>query len=338
MKPQLDLDVTLEHILAARARIQPGIAETPCPESPALSALNGGRIFCKREDLQPTGSFKERGARNALALLTEPEARRGVLAASAGNHALGLAWHGRALGIPVTVIMPRSAARVKIDRCRALGARVLLHGDDFDQARSHAANLALEWSVPNIHPFDDPAVIAGQGTIALEIVQQVPRFDAILVPVGGGGLLAGVAMVLRELRPDVTIIGVEPEHAPCFSRALARGQSVLVPTRPTLADGLAVARAGNRALRIAAPRVDRVVTLGEPALAAAMACLAQTEGAVVEGAGAAPLAALLDGQLPELAGKQIVFLITGRNIDPAVHNRVVRMFPLGERRPSALCG
>src|SRR5215510_10920127 len=194
-------------------RIDGSIFRTPCTNSTGLSELTGSQIFCKREYVQATGSFKERGARNALSLLPNHAARRGVIAASAGNHALGLAWHGRALGIPVRVVMPASAAEVKVSRCRALGARVILHGSSFEEARTHAVQLALKQGLIEIHPFDDPSVIAGQGTVALDIREQVPEVEVIVVPVGGGGLLAGVATVLRELKPAVKIIGVQPENS-----------------------------------------------------------------------------------------------------------------------------
>jgi len=341
MKPYQTPELSFLDVLAARERLRGGIPMTPCTESPGLSRLTGSRIFCKHEYLQSTGSFKERGARNALSLLPSPKARRGVVAASAGNHALGLAWHGRALGIPVTVVMPRSAARVKIDQCRSLGAEVILAAETFDQARSRAMQLAWERGVPNVHPFDDPAVIAGQGTVVLEVIEQVRECDAVVVPVGGGGLLAGVAMTLRALRPEVAVIGVEPNHAPCFSTALACGQPTFVPTCRTLADGLAVAQAGSRAFQIAAPLVDRLVTVTESALAAAIRCIGETEGAVVEGAGAAPLAAILSGQLPEFHGKKLVLLLTGRNIDPAVHRAALaesRIWPSGRSQSSAWAG
>ena len=319
MKSHLSPTCSFEQLLTARERLQNGIIMTPCIESPRLSELTGSRIFCKQEYLQPTGSFKERGARNALTMLCEGAASREVLAASAGNHALGLAWHGRSLGVKVTVVMPRSAARVKIERCRRLGADVVLHGETFDQARHHAAVLALERRIPNIHPFDDPAVIAGQGTVALEVLDQVSDFDVVVVPVGGGGLLAGVALAIRAMRPEVMVVGVEPEYAACFSKALACGRPFRVSTHSTFADGLAVAQAGSCAFQIAAPLVDKVVTVSEDALALAIRHLAELEGAVVEGAGAAPLAALLSARLPECKGKRVVLLLTGRNIDPAMH-------------------
>ncbi len=313
----------LSEIFAARQRLSGAIAETPCSESSALSEITGTTLFCKREYLHRTGSFKERGARNALALLSREQRERGVVAASAGNHALGLAWHGRALGIPVTVAMPRFAPLVKVATCRRLGANVVLHGNTFDEARAAADDLAREHGFTYIHPFDDLNVIAGQGTLALEVLDQVPDLDAILVPVGGGGLIAGVATVLRTLKPGVEIIGVEPGNAACFQAGLTAGHPVSITPRFTLADGLAVAKAGTQTLSLAAGLVDRVVTVREDAIALAILRLAELEKAVVEGAGATALAALLSGAVPELAGKRVVIPLTGGNIDPLAHSRVI---------------
>lgn len=323
MKNQTTSNVTLPEIVAARSRLNGAINFTQCNESAALSELTSARIFCKQEFLQRTGSFKERGARNALAQLTPEQARRGVIAASAGNHALGLAWHGRALGISVTVVMPRFAPLVKVARCRQFGAAVVLYGDTFDEARSEANRLAAEEQLNYIHPFDDPKVIAGQGTLAFEILEQVPDAEAVLVPVGGGGLLAGVATVFHALKPDLQIIGVEPASAACFAAGLAAEAPVRVATRFTLADGLAVAEAGQHALAIARPLVHRMVQVPEEALALAMLRLTELEKCIVEGAGAAGLAALLNGQLPDLTGKKVVLLLTGGNIDPLAHSRVI---------------
>jgi threonine dehydratase len=288
-----------------------------------LSELTGARIFCKQEHLQRTGSFKERGARNALAQLSAGQSAKGVVAASAGNHALGLAWHGRSLSIPVTVVLPRFAPLVKVARCRQFGATVVLHGDTFDEARAEAARLAAEHEFTYIHPFDNLHVIAGQGTLAFEILEQVPDVDVILVPVGGGGLLAGMATALHALKPDVKIIGVEPANAACFSAGLAAGESVNVATRFTLADGLAVAEAGQHTLAIARPLVHQMVQVGEEHLALAMLRLAELEKCIIEGAGAAGLAALLSGALPDLKGRRVVLLLSGGNIDPLAHSRVI---------------
>lgn len=323
MKNQSTTQVSLAEIVAARARLNGALAYTPCSESAALSELTGAQVFCKQEFLQRTGSFKERGARNALAQLASEAARRGVIAASAGNHALGLAWHGRLLGVTVTVVMPRFAPLVKVARCRQFGATVLLHGDTFEEARTEAMRLAEERQLTYIHPFDDPQVIAGQGTLAFELLEQVPEAEAVVVPVGGGGLLAGVATVLHALKPELQIIGVEPANAACFAAGLAAESPVRVATRYTLADGLAVSEAGRHTLAIARPLVSQMVQVPEETIALAMLRLAELEKCIIEGAGAVGLAALLGGQLPQLAGKKVVLLLTGGNIDPLAHNRVI---------------
>jgi threonine dehydratase len=316
-------EVSLSQIVEARSRLNGAIVRTPCTESAALSELTGARVFCKQEHLQRTGSFKERGARNALAQLTPEQARLGAIAASAGNHALGLAWHGRSLGIPVTVVMPRFAPLVKVARCRQFGATVVLSGDTFDEARKEADRITQEHQLTYIHPFDDPRVIAGQGTLAFEILEQVPDAEAIVVPVGGGGLLAGVSTVLHALKPSLQIIGVEPANAACFAAGLAAGMPVRVLTKFTLADGLAVAEAGRHTLGIAARSANQMVTVEEEALALAMLRLAELEKCVIEGAGAAGLAALMAGSLPELQGRRVVLLLSGGNIDPLAHSRVI---------------
>jgi threonine dehydratase len=246
-----------------------------------------------------------------------------VIAASAGNHALGLSWHGRLLGINVTVVMPRFAPLVKVARCRQFGATVVLHGDTFDEARTEAVRRAEEAQLSYIHPFENPHVIAGQGTLAFEILEQVPDAEAVVVPVGGGGLLAGVGTVLHELKPGLQIIGVEPANAACFAAGLAAETPVRVPTRYTLADGLAVAVAGRLALAIAGPWVHQMVQVQEEAIALAILRLAELEKCVIEGAGAAGLAALMAGALPGLAGQKVVLLLTGGNIDPLAHSRVI---------------
>jgi threonine dehydratase len=316
-------EVSLSQIVEARSRLNGAIVRTPCTESAALSDLTGARVFCKQEHLQRTGSFKERGARNALAQLTPEKARLGAIAASAGNHALGLAWHGRSLGIPVTVVMPRFAPLVKVARCRQFGATVVLSGDTFDEARNEADKITQEHQLTYIHPFDDPRVIAGQGTLAFEILEQVPDAEAILVPVGGGGLLAGVSTVLHALKPSLQIIGVEPANAACFAAGLAAGMPVRVSTKFTLADGLAVAEAGRHGLGIVARSANQMVTVEEEALALAMLRLAELEKCVIEGAGAVGLAALMSGSLPELQGRRVVLLLSGGNIDPLAHSRVI---------------
>jgi len=315
--------VTLADIRAAHERIRSGIYRSPCPPSVPLSELTGAEVFCKLDLLQRTGSFKERGARNALLLLDDAQKARGVVAASAGNHALGLAYHGKLLGVPVTVVMPRFAPLVKVATCRRLGARVILEGDTFDDARRLALELAESEGLNRVHGFDDPRVIAGQGTMALEILEEVPDADAIVVPTGGAGLLAGVGIVAKALRPDTRIIAVEPTAAPSFGASLTAGRPVQVPVRPTLADGLAVGRVGDLSFALSAPLVDRVITVGEDALSLAVLRLLELEKTVVEGAGAAALAGLLDDGCRDLRGKRVVLLLCGGNIDLTILDRLI---------------
>lgn len=315
--------VTLPTIRAAARRIAGGVLVSPCPESIPLSELTGARVFCKLDNLQRTGSFKERGARNALLQLDPDRRSRGVIAASAGNHALGLAYHGQLLGIPVTVVMPDYAPLIKIATCQRLGARVLVQGTDFAAARAAADRLVAAEGLTYIHGFDDPAIIAGQGTMALEILRQVPDVDAIVAPIGGAGLIAGLAVAVKAIRPEVQIIGVESRATASFTAALRRGEPVTIARRATLADGLAVLRVGTLAFSLARDRVDRVVTVSEDWIALAILRYAEREKTVVEGAAAAPLGALLAGQLPELRGRKVVLAVCGGNIDPATLSGVI---------------
>ena len=315
--------VTLADIEAARERIRGGIYESPCVESIPLSQLTGAHIHCKLDYLQRTGSFKERGARNALLLLSPEARKRGVIAASAGNHAQGVAYHGSLLGIPVTVVMPRFAPLIKVTNCRQLGAEVVLHGEDLTEARAKAQQLASERGLTFIHPFDNAHVIAGQGTMGLEILEQVPDVDAIVVPVGGGGLIGGIGTVVKARKPSVEIVGVEPENAPSLAAAFARKGPVPVALAPTLADGLAVAETGAINYAIARKVVDRLVTVDEASIALAILRLIELEKSVVEGAGAAPLAAFLAGKLGHLKGKRVVLVLCGGNIDLTILDRLI---------------
>jgi threonine dehydratase len=320
MKSKSVPDLSLADVEAARCRLAHGLRLTPCIIAPALSEITGRSIWLKRDDLQRTGSFKERGARNALLCLNDLERARGVVAASAGNHALGLAYHGAQLGVRVTVVVPVAAPEIKVARCRSLGATVVRQGASFEEAQVYANKLAAECGACLVHPFDDPRVIAGQGTMALEIMEQVPQLDTLVVPVGGGGLLAGVATVVKTLRPAVRVVAVEPENAAGFSAALRSGRPVTVGQTETVADGLAVARVGVETFALASSRVDDVVTVTEKEIGAAMALLARRCGAVVEGAGAAALAAVLANKV---RGRAIVLPVCGRNIDVKTHARVL---------------
>jgi threonine dehydratase len=315
--------VTFQDIEAARKRIADAVYYSPCPPSIPLSEITGMKIFCKLDNLQRTGSFKERGARNALAQLSRDQQKRGVIAASAGNHAQALAYQGSLLGIPATVVMPKFAPLIKISTCQQLGATVILHGDGFGEAKARAHEIAAENGLAYIDGYDDPAIIAGQGTMALEIVEQIPDLEAVIVPVGGAGLLAGVSLALKTLQPNVKIVAVEAEKVASFSAALKAGSPTKITMHPTLADGLAIPQVGANAFQIARPLIDLTVTVTEEEIALAILRLVELEKSVVEGAAATSLAACMSGKLRELAGKRVVLLLCGGNIDPNVLSRVI---------------
>ncbi len=317
------MPVTIADIRAASRRIAGGVIVTPCAESIPLSEAVGAHIFCKLDNFQRTGSFKERGARNALLKLTPAARRRGVVAASAGNHALGLAYHGKLLGIPVTVVMPDYAPLIKITTCQRLGANVMVHGKDFIEARARADALAAERGYTYIHGFDAPDIIAGQGTMGLEILEQVRDADAVVCPIGGGGLIAGLALAIKSVRPKVRAIGVESTATGNFAAALRAGRPVVRPRRPTLADGLATLTVGANAFALARRHVDEVVSVTEDDIALAILRMVELEKTVVEGAAATPLAAMMSGRLPKLRGKKVVLVVCGGNIDPAILSRVI---------------
>jgi threonine dehydratase len=315
--------ITFKDIEAARERIAGAVCYSPCPLSISLSEITGMEIFCKLDNLQRTGSFKERGARNALAQLSADQQKRGVIAASAGNHAQALAYQGKLLGIPATVVMPKFAPLVKVNNCQKLGATVVLHGKDFSDAKAHGDEIAKEKGLAYIDGYDDPAIIAGQGTMGLEIVEQIPDLEAVIVPVGGAGLLAGVSLAIKTLRPKAKVIAVEAENVASFSAALEAGKPTKIAMRPTLADGLAIPQVGANAFEIAKENVDLTVIVTEEQIALAILRLVELEKSVVEGAAATPLAACMFGKLRELAGKRVVLLICGGNIDPNVLSRVI---------------
>ena len=326
--------LTLGDIEKARERIRGGIYESPCVESIPLSQLTGAHIYCKLDYLQRTGSFKERGARNALLQLSAEQRKRGVIAASAGNHALGVAYHSALLGIPVTVVMPKFAPLIKVSNCRQLGANVVLHGIDLSQARDEAEAIAAREGLTFIHPFDNTHVMAGQGTIALEILEQTPDVQAIVAPVGGGGLLAGIGTVVEARKPDVLLVGVEPVHAACLTAALAAGHPVPVTLSSTLADGLAVTQAGALSFDVLRRVIDQIVTVDEAAIGLAVLRLIELEKSVVEGAGAAPLAAFLAGKLNTLKGRNVVLVLCGGNIDLTILDRVIEIGLVADGRLS----
>ena len=312
----------LADVEAARDRLRGAIYATPCPYSQTLSELTGARCFVKLENLQMTGSFKERGAANLLQQLDQAARARGVIAASAGNHGLAVAFHAARLGIPAVIVMPEWAPLIKVTSSRRHGAEVILFGANYDEAYGHARDVAARRGLEFVHPFDDARVIAGQGTLGLELLAQRPEMDAVLVPVGGGGLAAGVGLAVKARRPEVRVIGVQAEGIPAMKRALEAGSRVTLPAASTLADGIAVRQVGALTLEAAKRYVDDVVTVSEEELANAILLLLEIEKTVVEGAGAAPLAALLNRPLG-LAGANVVLVLSGGNIDVTMLSRII---------------
>jgi len=324
---------SFEDVSAAHFRIRNGVVRTPCARSRALSAVTEMNIFLKHEWQQATGSFKERGARNALLALDAEQRQKGVVAASAGNHALALAYHGAELGIPVTVLMPSIAPLTKITKCRALGANVILEGDSIADAALAAREYVENEGMKYINGFDDFDIIAGAGSVGLEILEDAENVDAIVVPVGGGGLIAGIALAVKTINPRVQIIGVEPERCPSMAAAMEAGEVVPVTMPgPTLMDGLAVPTVGPRSFEVLRPRVDKLVTVSEKELSVALLRLVELEKLVQEGAGAAGIAAVLAGKFPELKGKNVAVCLCGGNIDTSTLGNVLERGLVGDGR------
>lgn len=300
-------------ITAAALRLQGHLLQTPCVASQTLSDITGAQVFLKFENLQFTASFKERGACNKLAQLTPEQSARGVIAMSAGNHAQGVAYHAQRLGLRAVIVMPRFTPGVKVERTRGFGAEIILHGDTLDEARNHALELAGQQQLTFIHPYDDAAIVAGQGTVALEMLQQVPDLDTLIVAVGGGGLIAGMATVAKALRPAMEVVGVQTVRFPAMFNAVKgthqpQGSS-------TIAEGIAVGTPGRIPLDIVNHRVDDMLLVDEGDIEQALVMLLEVEKTVVEGAGAVGLAALL--KHPErFRGKRVGLVLCGGNIDP----------------------
>merc|ERR1712165_284731 len=312
--------IKFEDIAAAAYIIKDGVLKTSCDRS-HMNAELGMDLFFKKEYMQYTGSFKERGARYTLANLSEQERKAGVIAASAGNHAQAVAYHGGLMGIPVTVVMPVVAPIMKVENCKRYGANVVIHGADIGEARVLALKIGRKKGMQYVNGYDHPNILAGQGTMGLEILDQVPDVEAIVIPVGGGGLIAGTAKAVKTMKPDVMIIGVEPEMCPSFTTAMKAGKAVYTPTSPSLADGLTVPTVGVNALATGAPLIDKIVTVSEAWISIAILRLIELEKAVVEGAGATGLAAVMAGLLPELRGKKVVLPLCGGNIDTTMLGR-----------------
>jgi threonine dehydratase len=317
-----EIVVTLADVQAARARIGAAIYCSPCAYSETVSRMAGARVFFKLDNLQMTGSFKERGALNKLLSLGPDERKNGVIAASAGNHGLAVAFHAQRLSIPTAIVMPRFAPLIKVSWARRYGAEVILAGADFDEALTEAQRLQRERGSLFIPAFNDPLVVAGQGTLGLEILEQVPDLDAVIVPVGGGGLIGGIALALKQSGFSGRVIGVQAERVAGMRAALEAGRPMSLPSATTIADGIAVRRVGDLTLPLVQRYVDTLVTISEAEIARAILLLLENEKTVVEGAAATTLAALLNRPLG-LDGRTVVLVLSGGNIDVNVVARVI---------------
>jgi threonine dehydratase len=314
--------IGLQDIRTARERIRNAIRLSPCTSSEAFSALTNNSIFLKLDNQQRTGAFKERGALNKLLTLTAEERSRGVIAASAGNHAQGVAYHAGRHGIHARIIMPLPTPLTKVSSTRAYGADVLLHGANYDEAYAKAVEQSRGEGLTLVHAFDDDAVIAGQGTLGLEILEQHPDVEAVVVPIGGGGLIGGISCAVKETNPAVTVYGVQPAKIASMKAAVHEGKPVTLAAAATIADGIAVRRAGDRTLPMVQKYVDEIVTVEEEEIANAVLLLLEREKTLAEGAGAAAIAAMLNRKLP-LAGKRVAVLVCGGNIDVTLLSRII---------------
>ncbi|XP_017481727.1 PREDICTED: L-threonine dehydratase catabolic TdcB-like isoform X2 [Rhagoletis zephyria] len=329
--PKKPRDINLEHITTADLLLKGEVVKTPCTRAANSPAYNMDLYF-KKEFMQVTGSFKERGARFALLLLSDRQKEIGVVSASTGNHALAISYHGNQLNIPVTVVMPTCTSRWKIEKCRSYKATVIIEGRDIAESRIVALVLAKERQLEYINGYDHPHVIAGCGTIGFEVLNQVPKIDAIVVPIGGGGLIAGMALTVKMASPNTKIIGVELEKCPSFTRALENKSPIYTAPNSSVAEGLLVPTMGCNAFPMAYTLIDKLVVVRESWITLAMLRLVEEEGCIVEGAAAVGLAAILAGQLNELQMKRVVVLLTGCNTDVVSFGRALERGLFAERR------
>ena len=340
----MPLPVTVDDILAARVRISGAVVHTPTLISQTLSDMLGCKVYLKFENLQFTAAYKERGALNRLLQLDKTAKEKGVIAASAGNHAQGLAYHGRRLGVPVTIVMPVTTPTVKVTQTQGHGAKVVLYGEKFDDASTYARQLAKEDGLTFVHPFDEPDIMAGQGTVALEMLEDAPEIDTLVIPIGGGGLFSGMATAAKAMKPDIRIYGVQAELYPSMYSHIK--QANLACDGDTLAEGIAVKQPGELTRRFVERLADDVLLVDERHLEEALSLLLQIEKTVVEGAGAAGLAALLTHK-HLFAGRNVGLVLTGGNIDTrllanvllrdlARSGRLARLRIILQDRPGAL--
>ncbi len=328
--------VRLADVHAARGRISDGIVRTPCKRSQAFREQVPCQLFWKFENLQRTGSFKDRGALNKLLQLPDEERQKGVVTASAGNHAQAVAYHASRLGISSTVVMPEFTPLIKVANTRGYGADVIQQGATLSDGQKEVERLSEEEGLVLVHAFDDEAVIAGQGTIGLELLEQIPDLQTILVPIGGGGIVSGIAVAVKTLNPSVRIVGVEAEAAASAKASLDAGEIVSMESAETLADGIAVKRIGERTFPIIQELVDDIVTVGEEEIARAILLLLEREKTVVEGAGAVPLAALMNGKVAVSQGERVAGVLCGGNIDVNMISRIIERGLVGDGRMTHL--
>jgi threonine dehydratase len=328
--------VTLSDIQSALVRVRKSIYVSPCTKSEAFSELTGHSVYLKLENRQRTGAYKERGALNKLLSLSAEERFQGVIAASAGNHAQAVAYHASNLGIRAKIVMPLATPLIKVSATRGYGGEVVLHGANYDEAYVEAMRLSAQDHLTFVHAFDDDAVIAGQGTLGLELLEQHPDLEAVVVPIGGGGLIGGIGCALKETNPRVQVIGVQPARLPSVNAALSEGKPVTLPSAVTIADGIAVRRVGVRTLPLIQKYVDDVVTVEEEEIANAVLLLLEREKTLAEGAGAAAVAALVNRRIPMLrdsmlhdsmirdkAAKKVIAIVSGGNIDVTLLARII---------------
>ena len=338
------MTLTYQHIEDAAQRLKGHIERTPLRHARTLSEVTGSEIWVKFENQQFTASFKERGALNKLLTLTPEERARGVIAASAGNHAQALAYHGQRLGIPVTIVMPRGTPTTKVEHTRQFGAEVVIEGDSYDEAGAHAAAIRRQLDLVLVHPFDDLEVMAGQGTVAQEMLEDVPDLDSLIIQIGGGGLIAGCATAAKTLNPEIRVFGVEAAMYPSFTTQM-RGLRAAVGGQ-TIAEGIAVKQVGELTYAIARPLVEDVLLVEESYLERAVALYANVEKSIAEGAGAASLAALL-AHPDKFRGRKVGLILSGGNIDSRLlasvltrelvrEQRLVSLRIIGDDRPGLL--
>ncbi|MGB6363124.1 MAG: threonine ammonia-lyase [Thermoanaerobaculia bacterium] len=324
--------IEIADIQQARNRIAGSVKETPCLESEVLSELCGVQLYLKYESLQRTGSFKPRGAVNRLLCLSPAERERGVIAASAGNHAQGVAYAAATVGAQSLIVMPETTPLVKVTRTRELGARVELYGQSLDEALEHAYTLRDQQNLTFVHPFEDAEVIAGQGTVGLEILEQVPDLEAVVVPIGGGGLISGVATAVKALRPEVEVFGVQSRAAPAMKKSFDSGKWQEIGVEPTIAEGITLKRPGKNTFPIIQRLVDGIELVSEEEIEAAVVELLVVGKSLTEGAGAAGYCAVRQGRFPGLAGRRVVVVLCGANIDTNILGRIIERSLLKQHR------